>query len=397
MSFALPFSAPRARCARWPNAGLGVAAVAVGLFALAVFAPSAWRRGHVVAMATGDNSPIAPPRAPIRSAIRWRARRGPRTNGWRRSCWRSPSASAGSPAACSTGAAAATAALIVGLVAARRLRGAALVVTVAIGAGAGDGEPAGAPPHAGAALVAAWSAASSGPRSRPGAAARARGADDRVGEYARGLSLRPHADRAVRGGGGHGGAGGARRSTARGGAIFALAALAAALINPFGVAALVFPFRLMWVENLWRIGEWRAQDFSHMERWSSRCYAPRVTLTRRMAMPPIRAAVVVALIAMALQHARHQTLLGIVAPMALARPIAEAIGVAPFAEECRRARDRGARDTRGGAGDRRRAARSANRTDRRRRRADFGLERGPGAAQANASAQRLRVWRLSHL
>jgi hypothetical protein len=49
-------------------------------------------------------------------------------------------------------------------------------------------------------------------------------------------------------------------------------------------------------------------------------------LTRPIAMSPIRAALMVALIAMALQHARHQVLLGILAPMLLVRPIAMAIG-----------------------------------------------------------------------
>ena len=43
-------------------------------------------------------------------------------------------------------------------------------------------------------------------------------------------------------------------------------------------------------------------------------------------MPPIRVALLVALVAMALQHSRHQMLLGILAPMLLAGPIAAAVG-----------------------------------------------------------------------
>ena len=50
-------------------------------------------------------------------------------------------------------------------------------------------------------------------------------------------------------------------------------------------------------------------------------------------MPPIRAALLIALVAMALQHSRHQVLLGIVAPMLLARPIAAAIGARRVGEE----------------------------------------------------------------
>ena len=129
----------------------------------------------------------------------------------------------------------------------------------------------------------------------------------------------------------------ARLEAARGWATFALAALAAALINPYGVEALLLPFRLMSVENLSRISEWRPQDFSHIGTMELALLALLgLTLTRPFAMPPIRAALIVALVAMALQHSRHQVLLGIIAPMLLARPIATAIGAGAIGEERRR-------------------------------------------------------------
>ena len=129
---------------------------------------------------------------------------------------------------------------------------------------------------------------------------------------------------------------GARLITARAWATFALAALAAALINPYGVDALVLPFRLMSVENLSRISEWRPQDFSHLGTMELALLTLLgLTLTRPFAMPPIRAALLIALVAMALQHSRHQVLLGIIAPMLLARPIAAAFGAAPVGEERR--------------------------------------------------------------
>ena len=56
-------------------------------------------------------------------------------------------------------------------------------------------------------------------------------------------------------------------------------------------------------------------------------------LTRPLRTPLIRAATLVGLIAMALQHSRHELLLGIVGPMLLARPIAEAIGAAKAGED----------------------------------------------------------------
>ena len=124
----------------------------------------------------------------------------------------------------------------------------------------------------------------------------------------------------------------ARLATAGAWALFGLAALLAALLNPYGVEALVFPFRLMSVENLSRISEWRAQDFSHVGPMEIALLALiGFALTRPLAAPQIRAALLILLIAMALEHARHQLLLGILAPMLLARPVASAIGQPPGA------------------------------------------------------------------
>ena len=172
---------------------------------------------------------------------------------------------------------------------------------------------------------------------------------------------------------------GARLITARAWATFALAALAAALINPYGVDALVLPFRLMSVENLSRISEWRPQDFSHLGTMELALLTLLgLTLTRPFAMPPIRAALLIALVAMALQHSRHQVLLG--NHRADAAGAADRGGVRRRASRRRAAArrpNRAVRDPRGGAGDRRRAAHGADRADRRRRRADLGLKRGP--------------------
>jgi hypothetical protein len=89
--------------------------------------------------------------------------------------------------------------------------------------------------------------------------------------------------------------------------------------------------------NLSRISEWRPQDFSHIGTMELAVLTLLgLTLTRRFAMPPIRAALVIALVAMALQHSRHQVLLGIIAPMLLAQPIAAAIGAGRFGEDGRR-------------------------------------------------------------
>jgi hypothetical protein len=129
---------------------------------------------------------------------------------------------------------------------------------------------------------------------------------------------------------------GARLVAARAWATFALTALAAALLNPYGMDAFLLPFRLMSVENLSRISEWQPQDFSHIGTMELTLLG--LTLTRPFAMPPIRAALLIAVVAMALQHSRHQVLLGILAPMLLAGPIAGAIGMEGASGEWRVAR-----------------------------------------------------------
>jgi hypothetical protein len=127
---------------------------------------------------------------------------------------------------------------------------------------------------------------------------------------------------------------GARLLAARAWATFALAALVAALINPYGADAFLLPFRLMSVERLSRISEWQPQDFSHIGTMELTLLS--LALTRPFKMSLIRAGLLIALVAIALQHSRHQMLLGILAPMLLASPIAKAIGAGSAGEEWRR-------------------------------------------------------------
>jgi hypothetical protein len=239
-----------------------------------------------------------------------------------------------------TGAAAATAALIVGLVAARDLRSAPLLVTVGLGVGLMTESLLARPHMLALPIAAAWSAGL--------VAARARGRAPPLalallmilwanmhGGFILGLALiGPFAIEALI----------EARASARLGiaiewALFACAAVAAALINPYGGEALIFPFRLMSVENLARVSEWRPQDFSHLGPMEITLLALiGFALTRPFAAPPIRTTLLIALIGMALAHARHQLLLGLIAPMLLARPIAKAVGQEPPSDRLRVAR-----------------------------------------------------------
>ncbi|HEY1884912.1 MAG TPA: hypothetical protein VGG86_02545 [Roseiarcus sp.] len=237
-----------------------------------------------------------------------------------------------------TGAAVALAALIVGLSAARELRGAPLIATVAIGLSLLTANLLARPRVLVLPLAAAWAAGLIAARDRGrapplGLAPLMTAWANMHGGFIFGLMLiGPFALEAVTEA-----AVEARFLAARAWATFALAALVAALINPYGVDVLLLPFRLISVENLSRISEWRPQDFSHVGTMELALLTLLgFALTRPFAMPPIRVALIIALIAIALQHSRHQVLLGNLAPMLLARPIAAAIRAGRPGEEWRR-------------------------------------------------------------
>ena len=395
MSFALPFvrsasdDAAEARLA-----GLGLAAIAVFLFTLAAFSPQVLGDGDTWShVATGEwiiahgAAPRVDPFSHSMPGAPWTAHEwlaevllafAFRFGGW-------------SGVALLTGAAVATAALIVGLSAARELRGAPLIAAVAIGLSLVTANLLARPHVLALPLAAAWSAGLIAARDRErapplGLAALMIAWANLHGGFIFGLMLiGPFALEAVTEA-----PVGARLIAARAWATFALAALAAALINPYGVDALLLPFRLMSVENLSRISEWRPQDFSHLGTMELALLTLLgLTLTRPFAMPPIRAAL----------HPRaRRDGAAAFAPSGVARDhCADAAGAADRGGVRRRASrrraaarrpNRAVREPRGGAGDRRRAAHGADRADRRRRRADLGLKRGPARANPTCATRR---------
>jgi hypothetical protein len=343
MSLALPFVRPVTDDATEARlGGLGLAAIAIFLFALAVFAPQVLGDGDTWShVATGEwiiahgAVPRADPFSHSMAGAPWTAHEwlseilltlAFRFGGW-------------NGVVLLTGAAAASAALIVGSRAARELRGLPLIATVALGVGLMTGSLLARPHILALPLVAVWSVGLLNARDH-----------DRAPPLALATLMIPWAN--IHGGFIFGLAligpfalealmeapAGARLLPMRAWATFALAALAASLVNPYGLGALMFPFRLTSMENLSLIGEWQAQDFSHLGPMELALLALLgLTLTRPFAMPPIRAALLIALVAMALHHSRHQVLLGILAPMLLAEPIAAAIGARRVGEEGRSA------------------------------------------------------------
>src|SRR5271163_1331433 len=162
MSFALPFVRPASDAgAEARLAGLGLAAIAIGLFALAAFSPAVLGDGDTFShLATGEwiiahgAAPRADPFSHSMPGAPWVAHEWLSelllTLAFRLSGW--------SGVVLMTGAAAASAALIVGLSAASELRGVPLVVTVGLGVGLMTASLLARPHILALPIVAAWTA-----------------------------------------------------------------------------------------------------------------------------------------------------------------------------------------------------------------------------------------------
>jgi hypothetical protein len=106
---------------------------------------------------------------------------------------------------------------------------------------------------------------------------------------------------------------------------FGVAALLAACVGPHGVETVLFPFRLMATPGLIAVGEWAPADFSKLSPIEYALLATLLVLMLRpVALPIIRAALLVGLFHLSLQHNRHEQLLGLIGPLVLAAPLAKA-------------------------------------------------------------------------
>ena len=119
---------------------------------------------------------------------------------------------------------------------------------------------------------------------------------------------------------------GRRLSTLARWAWFGLAAAASALLTPNGVAGLISPFRKLLMGALADIGEWKPADFTHPTPFEIALIMTLfVALYRGVRMGAVRAGLLLLLLAMALQHQRHESLLAVGAAMLLAEPLARAL------------------------------------------------------------------------
>jgi hypothetical protein len=125
-------------------------------------------------------------------------------------------------------------------------------------------------------------------------------------------------------------AGGERRQTAMQWIRFGALALLAACITPYGAEPIVIAWRILSLgEVLSIIGEWRPQDFSRLGGFEA-CLLLGLgfTLYRGIVLPPLHIAVLLGLLHLALSQARHVDVLGMLAPLFLAQPLARSIGPA---------------------------------------------------------------------
>ena len=117
----------------------------------------------------------------------------------------------------------------------------------------------------------------------------------------------------------------ARLRVARQWLLFGVLALAAACINPYGPEAILVTLRTIALgEVLTIVTEWRAQDFTHLGPFEVVMLgAFGFALYRGVKLPPLRLLIVFGILHLSLSQSRHADLLGLLAPLFLARPLAE--------------------------------------------------------------------------
>src|SRR5262245_41404921 len=119
-----------------------------------------------------------------------------------------------------------------------------------------------------------------------------------------------------------------RSSVARQWIFFAALALGAACLNPYGPEMILVTFRTVALgAALTTVTEWRPQDFTHLGAFEAIMLgAFGLALYRGVTLPLLRIVMVLGVLHLSLSQVRHADLLGMLAPIFLARPLAEQFG-----------------------------------------------------------------------
>ena len=107
--------------------------------------------------------------------------------------------------------------------------------------------------------------------------------------------------------------------------VFGALALGAACLNPYGPQMVLVTFRTIALGHaLLIINEWRPQDFSHFSAYELIVLGGfAVALYRGITLPPLRLLMLFGVLYLSLTQVRHADLLGLLAPLFLARPLAQ--------------------------------------------------------------------------
>ncbi len=107
---------------------------------------------------------------------------------------------------------------------------------------------------------------------------------------------------------------------------FLAAAVAASLATPHGLAGLTLGFRMAGMAGLSHVSEWQPADFSTLTVLELLILIGLyMGLGRGARLPPLRLAIVLGLLHLALQHARHLMLIGMIVPLLVAGPLGAAL------------------------------------------------------------------------
>ncbi|MGC9953930.1 MAG: hypothetical protein ABSD21_06600 [Rhizomicrobium sp.] len=118
--------------------------------------------------------------------------------------------------------------------------------------------------------------------------------------------------------------------------IFGGLSLLAAMISPHGIYGLIFPFKLMAMPSLNLINEWAPTNFQDFQPLAvAVAVALYVLLSHGARMKPLRIAVLLGMLYLALIHMRHHMLIAIVGPLILAEPLGRALQTPPRNEKAR--------------------------------------------------------------
>lgn len=126
-----------------------------------------------------------------------------------------------------------------------------------------------------------------------------------------------------------------RKSLALNWAAFALCAVIAGCLTPYGWDALLASHRILDLGGaLALIPEWKPVDFSRLGAFEL-CLLASIgaVLARGVTLPPTRILLLLGLLHMALSHVRNVEVLALLAPLVVARPLAQQFGLAvPIAD-----------------------------------------------------------------